>query len=144
MTDDKRQIGLEVMAQVYGWGEVADGPGDFFGYTVEHLFGEIWMREGLSFRDRRLLLLGLVVGSGLDDVLGLQLEAALTNEELTPDELREIVIFLTHYAGWPRGAKLNTQVETSIARDAKRRSRARGDVGESAEGDESSEAGEGG
>ena len=124
MTDDKRQRGLEVMAQVYGWGEVADGPGDFFGYTAEHLFGEIWTRDGLSFRDRRLLLLGLVVGFGLDDVLDLQLGAALGNEELTPDELREIVIFLTHYAGWPKGAKLNTQVETTIARDAKRRAQA--------------------
>jgi len=124
MTDDKRQRGLEVMAQVYGWDEVADGPGDFFGYTAEHLFGEIWTRDGLSFRDRRLLLLGLVVGFGLDDVLDLQLGAALGNEELTPDELREIVIFLTHYAGWPKGAKLNTQVETTIARDAKRRAQA--------------------
>ena len=56
------------------------------------------------------------MGSGLDDVLGLQLEAALGNEELSPEELREIVIFLTHYAGWPRGAKMNSQVETLIAK----------------------------
>jgi 4-carboxymuconolactone decarboxylase len=124
MTDDRRQLGLEVMARAYGWGEVADGPGDFFGYTVDHLFAEIWTRSGLSFRDRRLMLLGLLVGLSLDDVLELQIGAALTNEELTPDELREIVIFLTHYAGWPKGAKLNTQVETGIARDTKRRARA--------------------
>jgi 4-carboxymuconolactone decarboxylase len=134
MTDDKRQRGLEVMAQVYGWDEVADGPGDFFGYTAEHLFGEIWTRDGLSFRDRRLLLLGLLVGFGLDDVLDLQLGAALGNEELTPDELREIVIFLTHYAGWPKGAKLNTQVETTIARDARRRARAADPDGGSSDG----------
>ena len=115
----KRQRGLETMAQVYGWPDVGDGPGDFFGYTVEHLFGEIWNREGLSFRDRRLLLLGLLVGRNLHDVVGLQLEAALGNEELSADELREIVIFLTHYAGWPRGAKLNGAVETLIAKAAK-------------------------
>ena len=72
---DKRQRGLEVMASVYGWPGVGDGPGDFFGYTVEHLFAEIWEREGLSYRDRRLLLIGLLVGRGMDDVLGLQLEA---------------------------------------------------------------------
>jgi 4-carboxymuconolactone decarboxylase len=115
MTDELRQRGLETMAKVYGW-EVSDGPGDFFGITVEHLFGSIWTRDGLSFRDRRLLLIGLLVGQGLDDVLGIQLEAALTNDELTDDELREIVILLTHYAGWPRGAKLNQQVETLLAR----------------------------
>lgn len=112
----KRQRGLEVMASVYGWPEVGDGPGDFFGYTVEHLFGEIWDRGGLSYRDRRLLLIGLLVGRGMDDVLGIQLEAALGNEELSADELREVVIFLTHYAGWPSGAKMNSAVETLIAK----------------------------
>ena len=116
---ERRRIGLETMASVYGW-EVSDGDGDFFGMTVEHLFGEVWTREGLSFRDRRLLLIGLLVGRGLDDVLGLQVEAALGNDELTPDELREIVIFLTHYAGWPQGAKMNSQVEELIARAARK------------------------
>lgn len=113
---EKRQLGLETMAKVYGWPEVGDGDGDFFGYTAEHLFAEIWNRPGLSFRDRRLILIGLLVGRGLHDVVGLQLEAALSNEELTADELREIVILLTHYAGWPDGAKLNSAVETLLAR----------------------------
>jgi 4-carboxymuconolactone decarboxylase len=107
---------LEIMKQVYGWDHVGDGPGDFFGMTVEHLFAEVWSREGISTRDRRLLLVGLLVGQGMDDVVGLQLDAALRTGDLTPDELREIVIFLTHYAGWPRGAKLNGQVEELIAR----------------------------
>ncbi len=107
---------MEIMKQVYGWDHVGDGPGDFFGMTVEHLFAEVWSREGISTRDRRLLLVGLLVGQGMDDVVGLQLDAALRTGDLTPDELREIVIFLTHYAGWPRGAKLNGQVEELIAR----------------------------
>ncbi|NLV54094.1 MAG: carboxymuconolactone decarboxylase family protein, partial [Acidimicrobiales bacterium] len=54
---DKRRVGLETMADVYGW-EVSDGEGDFFGYTVDHLFADIWNRPGLSRRDRRLVLLG--------------------------------------------------------------------------------------
>lgn len=115
---DKRRLGLDTMASVYGWAEVHDGDGDFFGYTAEHLFGEIWQREGLSFRDRRLLLIGLLVGRGLHDVVPLQVEGALANSELSAGELREIVILLTHYAGWPDGAKLNSQVETLIARQA--------------------------
>ncbi len=116
---ERRQLGLETMSKVYGW-DVQDGDGDFFGMTVEHLFAEVWTREGLTFRERRLLLIGLLVGRGLDDVLGLQVEAALGNGELTPDELREIVLFLTHYAGWPQGAKLNSQVETLIAKAAEK------------------------
>ncbi len=113
---DRRARGLEIMKQVYGWDHVSDGPGDFFGMTVEHLFAEVWSRNVLSVKERRLLLLGLLVGQGLDDVIGLQLDAALRTGELTAAELRETAIFLTHYAGWPRGAKLNSQVEELIAR----------------------------
>jgi len=113
---EKRRAGRDLMARVYGWDEAPDVPGDFFAMTAEHLFAEVWSREGLSFRDRRLLLLGLLVGLGESSVVDLQVEAALKNAELTADELREVVIFLTHYAGWPRGATLNGQVEQAVAR----------------------------
>jgi len=118
MTTERRQRGLDKMAEVYGW-EVNDdggGPDDFYGITVEHLFAEIWTRPGLSNRDRRLLLIGALAGSGQEDVLDIQLPAALGNDELTPDDLREIAIFLTHYLGWPRGARMNQQIEAIITR----------------------------
>ncbi|MCB1255553.1 MAG: carboxymuconolactone decarboxylase family protein [Microthrixaceae bacterium] len=115
----QRAAGLNRMSQVYGW-DMNDGPGDFFGYTVDHLFADIWNRPGLSDRDRRLLLIGLCVGSGQEDVLDIQLPAALGNDELTHEQLREIVIFFAHYAGWPRAARMNNQVEAIIARDNKK------------------------
>ena len=108
--------GRHLMAAVYGWTDAPDVPGDFFTLTAQHLFGEIWTRPGLSMRDRRLLLIGLLVGLGERDVIGVQIDGALANRELTADDLREIVIFLTHYAGWPRGAALNTQVEQALSR----------------------------
>ncbi|MFN8052089.1 MAG: carboxymuconolactone decarboxylase family protein [Acidimicrobiales bacterium] len=117
---EQRRRGLEKMTEVYGW-EVSDGPGDFFGYTVDHLFAEIWNRPGLTNRDRRLLLIGLVIGSGQEDVLDIQLPAALGNEEFTDEQLREIVIFVAHYAGWPRAARINNQVESAIARNNKKK-----------------------
>ncbi|GAA4908048.1 4-carboxymuconolactone decarboxylase [Nonomuraea thailandensis] len=119
MTDDRRRRGLEMMGRVYGW-EVHDGPGDFFGITVDHLFAEIWSRPGLSMRDRRLLLIGVLAARGMNDVLDIQLPAALSNSELTAGELREIAIFLTHYVGWPLGARLSVQVDTIVARHEKR------------------------
>jgi len=112
---ETRKLGLETMTKVYGW-EMSDGPGDFFGYTVEHLFADIWNRPGLSFRDRRLLLIGMLVGSGLDDVTPIQLGAAFDLGELGEEELREIVVFLSHYAGWPKGAQLNSQVEELLGK----------------------------
>lgn len=116
---EKRRAGLEKMAEVYGW-EVADGDGDFFGYTVEHLFGEIWTRPGLTMKERRLLLIGLLVGANHHDVTPIQLGAALGNGELDAEALREVGVFLTHYAGWPAGSRFSMQVEKAIADEAEK------------------------
>jgi 4-carboxymuconolactone decarboxylase len=115
---ETRRRGLEKMEQVYGF-EMSDGDGDFFGYTADHLFADIWCRPGLSDRDRRLLLIGLLAGTGQADVLGIQVPAAHANGELDDEALREIVIFLCHYAGWPVGARLNSLVEETIAKARK-------------------------
>ena len=112
---EERRRGLEKMEQIYGF-EMSDGDGDFFRYTADHLFGDIWQRAGLSDRDRRLLLIGLLAGQGATDVLGIQVPASHANGELDDDALREIVVFLSHYAGWPQGARLNSIVEETIAK----------------------------
>jgi 4-carboxymuconolactone decarboxylase len=111
---EQRRRGLERMEEVYGF-DMTGGDGDFFGYTVEHLFADIWNRPGLSDRDRRLLLVGLLAGTGAHDVLTIQVPAALSSGDLDAEALREIVIFLSHYAGWPTGARLNSLVEETIA-----------------------------
>ncbi|MFE6647412.1 NAD(P)-binding domain-containing protein [Nocardioides sp. NPDC057772] len=112
---EARAKGLRKMEEVYGF-DMADGEGDFFRYTADHLFGDIWQRPGLTTRDRRLLLIGLLAGRGAADVLGIQIPAAYANGELSEDELREIVVFLSHYAGWPDGARMNTVVEETIGK----------------------------
>jgi 4-carboxymuconolactone decarboxylase len=113
MTDERRQRGLDKMTEVYGW-DFQDGPGDFFGYTADHLFADIWSRPGLSIRDRRLLLIGMLAGQGAQDVLTIQVPAAYKSGDIDEAALREIVIFLSHYAGWPVGARLNSLVEETI------------------------------
>ena len=113
-----RRRGLERMSEVYGW-DLQDGPGEFFRYTADHLFADVWSRPGLSTRDRRLLLIGLLAGTGQDDVLGIQVPAAYGNGELDDDAMHEIAIFLAHYAGWPAGARLYTLVEETIGKGRK-------------------------
>jgi 4-carboxymuconolactone decarboxylase len=110
-----RRQGLRRMEEVYGW-QMSDGEGDFFAYTADHLFADIWNRPGLTDRDRRLLLIGMLAAQGATDVLGLQVPSAYGNGELDEEALREIVIFLSHYAGWPVGARLNNIVEETIAK----------------------------
>ena len=116
---DRRQLGIDTMNEVYGWQLPADVPGDFFAMTVEHLFAEVWTRPGFDIRERRLLLIGLLVGLGSQDVLDIQLTSALERGELDATQLRELVIFFAHYAGWPAAATLNTRVEKLIAAQKK-------------------------
>jgi 4-carboxymuconolactone decarboxylase len=112
---EARRRGLEKMEEVYGF-EMSDGDGDFFGYTADHLFADIWNRPGLSNRDRRLLLIGMLCTHGAQDVLSIQIPAAYRAGELDEDNLREIVIMACHYAGWPVGARLNSLVEETIGK----------------------------
>jgi 4-carboxymuconolactone decarboxylase len=118
MTDAEIPPGLAKMNEVYGW-DSPDYPGEFFRVTRDHLFAEIWTRPGLDIKQRRLMLIGLMAGRGLNDVLEIQLDSAYRLGELDAEQLREIVIFLAHYAGWPTAAGLNAIVEKLIARNDK-------------------------
>ncbi|KLL96977.1 carboxymuconolactone decarboxylase [Rhodococcus sp. IITR03] len=115
MTDETRRRGLEMMSKVYGW-EMQDGPGEHFAVTADHLFANIWTRPGLTIRDRRLLLLGVLTAQGAPDIAEIQIEAALKNEELDEQQLREIALFLCHYVGWPLGSKLDNAVGSVLQR----------------------------
>lgn len=103
------------MKQVHEEDGPGEGPDGFFGSTAERMFSEVWSRQVLTVRERRLLLLGLLVGQDMEDMLVLHLDTALRSGELTPAELRETVVFLTLYAGWPRAARLNAKVEELIS-----------------------------
>lgn len=115
LPDDPRARGLEMMRRVYGWDIGDTVHGDFVEMTVDHLFGRVWADGDLTIRERRLLLIGLLLGSGQDDVVGLQLDCATQIGELDIEELRELVLFVAHYAGWSVAARLNSKVEALAA-----------------------------
>lgn len=116
---DRRKQGLQKMNEVYGW-EMPDVQGDpYFDLTVEHLFGTIWTRPGLSMRDKRLLTLAAVTAVGNSDLAEIQVNAALHNEEFTAEELKEVSVFLTHYLGFPLGSKLDGAV-SKVVRNRKK------------------------
>jgi 4-carboxymuconolactone decarboxylase len=117
--DELRRKGLEKMNEVYSW-EMPNMEGDpYFDLTVDHLFGTIWTRPGLSMRDKRLMTLAVVTALGEQGLAEVQVNAALANDELTEDELKEMAIFLTHYVGFPRGAGLNGVVGKVAAKRKK-------------------------
>lgn len=126
MTDsDRRKRGLEMIAEVYA-GDVVTPP-EGYAFTdvmLEQLFAEIWSRDVLSIRDRRLLLLGIIAEKGEPVTFGIQAKAALKRGELTPDELRELLLMIAQYAGYPRAAALLGVIEQKIAEVAKERASA--------------------
>lgn len=124
--DELRRKGLAKMNEVYAW-EMPDMPGEYFALTVDHLFGRIWTREGLSMRDKRIMTLSVVTALGLQDLSEVQVNAALQNEELTEEELREMAIFLTHYVGFPLGSGLNGVIERVTAKRKKAAAEGSGD-----------------
>jgi 4-carboxymuconolactone decarboxylase len=117
--DELRRKGLEKMNEVYGW-EMPNIEGDpYFDLTVDHLFGSIWTKPGLSMRDKRIMTLSVVTALGLQDLAEVQINAALLNEELTEEELKEMAIFLTQYVGFPLGSGLNGTISKVAAKRRK-------------------------
>lgn len=113
----RTEVGLETMGRVYGKGLAARMPEDrspALEMTIDHLFGEIWSRPGLSLRDRRLVVLGATAMLGRADLIEVQVRGALINGELTEDELEEIVLQLHYYAGWGNGTAVQAGVDAAL------------------------------
>jgi 4-carboxymuconolactone decarboxylase len=110
---ERRKRGIEMFNQVYcGDLPVLDeGLMPFQDLMLEQLFGEIWTREALSVRDRRLVTMGIIAALGEREPFCIQVRSALKNGELTAEQVREMLLHITQYAGYPRAAGLLGPVE---------------------------------
>lgn len=114
-----RSRGMAKMQEVYGFSvDPDDVPGDYAAVTVDHLFGAVWTRPALGVRDRRLLTIGALAALGQPDLLDIQFQSALDRDELDEEQVREVVLHLTHYVGWPLSTGMNAAAERAIARRA--------------------------
>lgn len=112
----RRERGLEKFNEVY-CGDIPAPPQGamaFFDIMLEQVFAEVWTREQLSQRDRRLLIMGAIAALGERDTFAIQTRAALKNGELTAEQAREMLIHLAQYVGYPRVAGLVGEVERVI------------------------------
>ena len=81
------------MEEVYGFAmDPATTPGRYSEMLVDHLFGEVWTDETLDLRDQRLLIIGAIAAQDKPEVLELQFDNALRRKELTPAQVREVVV----------------------------------------------------
>jgi 4-carboxymuconolactone decarboxylase len=116
---DKRAAGVAKMQEVYGFSVDPETiPGRYAAMTVDHLFGTVWTSAELDVRDRRLMTIGVLAALDKTDLLDIQFDCALERTELTVEQLREVVVHLTHYIGWPLSTGVNQTAENVIARRA--------------------------
>ena len=110
MSDEaRRKRGEALFNKVYG-GVVPVPPpewqDDFFFFTLDYLFSEVWARDSMSIRDRRLVAMGVMAAVGEAETFEIQLKAAFANNEINEDQLKDLLVFLTQYVGFPRTTRL--------------------------------------
>jgi 4-carboxymuconolactone decarboxylase len=118
----RRERGVAMMKRVYA-GDVVTPPAGVMPFSdlmLEQLFAEVWTREHvLSVRDRRLVLMGIIAALGEKETFAIQAKASVKNGELTPEQVREVLITVASYAGYPRAAGLIAPTEQALAQAAK-------------------------
>ena len=115
-----RSRGMAKMEAVYGFSvDPDDLEGPYVAFTVDHLFGTVWSRDALDTRDRRLTTIGVLAALGQSALVEIQFGAALERGELTEEQVRELVLHLAHYIGWPLATAVNEVAERVIARRRK-------------------------
>lgn len=103
-----------------GWTGGRNAFGDFapgmVHYTDRVLFDEVWERDGLSKRDRSLVTVAALTAMGKTDQLQFHLGYARDNG-VTDEELKEALLHLAFYVGWPNGMAATTVLKGIVEDD---------------------------
>lgn len=103
-TSERYQRGLEKSYEFMGHKDNSnvDALGDLGHYIMEFVFGDIYSREGLPLRDRRIVALAMLAVTGSTRQLKDHIKFAL-NAGFSSKEIEEIMIMATVYGGCPTG-----------------------------------------
>jgi 4-carboxymuconolactone decarboxylase len=108
--DDRKRLerGMAVRRAVLGDGYVdravastTELTRDFQDFITRYAWGEVWTRPGLDLRTRRVLALGTLLALGRWNEFRLHVRAALGEDGLPVDVLKEIVLQQAVYCGVP-------------------------------------------
>jgi 4-carboxymuconolactone decarboxylase len=112
--EERHERGRAMYDEVNGM-EAPAATSPFIEATVDLVFGEIWTRPGLTRKERRWIALTAVASSGAQAAMQVHVRTALESGDITIDELRELVLQLAVYQGWPRAVTLHLVVEEAGA-----------------------------
>lgn len=114
----KREKGVEMFNEVYCGDLPQPGPEGqdrFMDFMLNSVFGDLWANtDVLSIRDRRLLLLGAIAAQGEDMTFTIQARSALKRGELDEVQLKEVVLMLTQYVGYPKASKMRLALQAML------------------------------
>ena len=105
VTQDARPSGASIRQRVFGEAKGPRTQGDpflapFFETAIEHVWGGVWNRPGLELKYRSLVVVSVLAAIGQNEELKTHLRGAL-NLGWTADELREALLQISGYAGFP-------------------------------------------
>ena len=130
------QRGLKLVQEMFGDAFVAglsaaaESGGfaaDCAALAIESAFGAVWSRPGLARRDRSLVTIGILIGTGKPAELKNHVRAGLNNG-LSVTELQEVLIQAVPYCGfpaWPRRSRPPSRCCASAAWSTSRSGRRR-------------------
>ena len=108
--DEKRARAKAIFEEVNGF--PAPEPPDFFQETsLDHIFGEVWTRPGLTRKERRWITLTTIAMTGAETALTVHVRSALTSGDITREEMLEFAAHFAHYAGYPIATGLYTTIQ---------------------------------
>ena len=113
-----RRRGKALLESVWGSPPPSPVTKEITEITERYLFGEIWLRPKLNLRDRSLITLAALTVLGRERQLRSHLRASF-KLGLTLDELKEMLIHLANYGGWPCAATAFAILEEVLAEKAK-------------------------
>jgi 4-carboxymuconolactone decarboxylase len=107
-SDERRESGREIQGQLWpatrtgttGAFPAAQLAPDFFDHVLQSAFGDVWSRPGLPVRDRSMITVAVLAALGQTEELRAHLYGA-TNVGLSRDELVEVLMHVSIYAGVP-------------------------------------------
>ncbi|MEP7065244.1 MAG: carboxymuconolactone decarboxylase family protein [Gemmatimonadota bacterium] len=106
--DERLRAGMTVRRSVLGDAHVDRAiasttplTADFQSLITRYAWGEIWSRPGLDVRARRVLVIGTLVALHHWEELAMHVRAALSLEQLSEDDVKEIVLQQAIYCGVP-------------------------------------------
>jgi 4-carboxymuconolactone decarboxylase len=107
LSDDVFEKGMAMRKSVLGAEHVAraeanktEFDADFQRIITEGAWGTIWTRPGLDKKTRHLLTLAMLASLGKSEELAMHIRAT-RNTGVTPEELREVLLQVSVYAGVP-------------------------------------------